>query len=254
MRDKEFLNSWKEVAQYVGRSPRTIQRWERDLGFPVHRPAGRLRSSVLALPTEIDDWIKGTPTLRPPAVRSLAPSSVPADAQTTPADAQPLLLCIADDRQSLRVRKAFLEAHGYRVLTANAGSSGIKVFEHNRVELVVLDDGMEDLDGEVVARMLKRRKPKVPVIMLSGSEELPTRLCQLVDRVVGKSQGPAVLLAAIQSFVPGPTRAAGGAAIRRGGNGERGQAAPPQGTEPHRSLPSGTPILEDLLGRPSRRR
>src|SRR5581483_4478263 len=210
MRDKEFLHSWKEVAQYVGRSPRTIQRWERDLGFPVHRP---------------------------PAVRSLTPSSVPADVQSIPADAQPLLLCIADDRQSLRVRKAFLEAHGYRVLTANAGSSGIKVFEHNRVELVVLDDdGMEDLDGEVVARMLKLRKPKVPVIMLSGSAELPTRLCQLVDRVVGKSQGPAVLLAAIQSFVPGPARAAGGAAIRRGGNGERRQVArAPQGTAPHRT-------------------
>jgi len=61
----QFLNSWKEVAQYVGRSRRTIQRWERDLGFPVHRPHGRIRSAVIAVPTEVDEWIRSTP-VRPP--------------------------------------------------------------------------------------------------------------------------------------------------------------------------------------------
>lgn len=60
----EYLNSWKEVAQYVGRSERTIQRWERDLGFPVHRPAGKLRSSVIAVKAEIDAWVIHTPRLR----------------------------------------------------------------------------------------------------------------------------------------------------------------------------------------------
>jgi predicted DNA-binding transcriptional regulator AlpA len=63
MQDK-FLNSWKEVAQYVGRSARTIQRWERYLGFPVHRPAGRRKSAVIAVPTEIDEWIKKAPVIR----------------------------------------------------------------------------------------------------------------------------------------------------------------------------------------------
>jgi predicted DNA-binding transcriptional regulator AlpA len=64
MYDKEFLNSWKEVAQYVGRSERTIQRWEREFGFPVHRPAGKLRSSVIAVAAEIDEWIRKSPALR----------------------------------------------------------------------------------------------------------------------------------------------------------------------------------------------
>lgn len=64
MADKDFLNSWKEVANYVGRSERTIQRWERNLGFPVHRPSGRLRSSVIALAAEIDEWIKRRPSAR----------------------------------------------------------------------------------------------------------------------------------------------------------------------------------------------
>jgi predicted DNA-binding transcriptional regulator AlpA len=58
---KPILNTWKEIAQYVGRSARTIQRWERDLGFPVHRPHGRSRSAILAIPAEIDAWVKNTP-------------------------------------------------------------------------------------------------------------------------------------------------------------------------------------------------
>ncbi len=55
------LNSWKEIAIYVGRGVRTVQRWERDLGLPVHRPRGKQRSAVLAIPEELDYWIQNTP-------------------------------------------------------------------------------------------------------------------------------------------------------------------------------------------------
>jgi DNA-binding response OmpR family regulator len=62
--DQELLNSWKEVAQYMRRGVRTVQRWEKDLGFPVHRPAGKLKSAVLAVTTEIDEWIRTAPNAR----------------------------------------------------------------------------------------------------------------------------------------------------------------------------------------------
>jgi predicted DNA-binding transcriptional regulator AlpA len=62
MHAKAVLNSWKEVAQYVGRSTRTLQRWERELGFPIHRPQGKQRSAIVAIPDEIDTWIQKTPT------------------------------------------------------------------------------------------------------------------------------------------------------------------------------------------------
>ena len=35
---KRFLNTWKEIATYMGRGVRTVQRWERELGLPVRRP------------------------------------------------------------------------------------------------------------------------------------------------------------------------------------------------------------------------
>ncbi len=56
-----ILNSWKEIAQYLNRGVRTVQRWEAELGMPVHRPRGTIHSAVFALPHEIDDWLKSRP-------------------------------------------------------------------------------------------------------------------------------------------------------------------------------------------------
>jgi hypothetical protein len=53
-----ILNSWKEIAEYVGRGVRTVQRWEHDLGLPVRRPRHHLRSPVVAITTEIDEWLR----------------------------------------------------------------------------------------------------------------------------------------------------------------------------------------------------
>lgn len=58
---RSILNSWKEIAVYLGRGVRTVQRWEADLGLPVHRPKGRDRSAVLAFPDEVDIWLRRTP-------------------------------------------------------------------------------------------------------------------------------------------------------------------------------------------------
>jgi hypothetical protein len=52
------LNYWKEIADYLGKSVRTVQRWERELGLPVRRPHGdSSKSAVLAIPEEIDAWV-----------------------------------------------------------------------------------------------------------------------------------------------------------------------------------------------------
>lgn len=57
------LQSWKQISEYVGRTERTLQRWEQKFGFPVHRPSGKPRSSVMALAGEIQEWARGKPSL-----------------------------------------------------------------------------------------------------------------------------------------------------------------------------------------------
>jgi excisionase family DNA binding protein len=54
----DVLNSWKEIATYLNAGVRTVQRWERMNGLPVHRAGDGVRAHVLALKPEIDAWIR----------------------------------------------------------------------------------------------------------------------------------------------------------------------------------------------------
>lgn len=60
------LRGWKEIATHVGRDVRTVQRWERQRGFPVRRLPGAERGNVFALAAELDHW------LHPPEVSASA--------------------------------------------------------------------------------------------------------------------------------------------------------------------------------------
>jgi hypothetical protein len=51
------LDSWKEIAEYVGRDVRTAIRWEDERGLPVHRVPGGKRGSVFAFTDEVDHWL-----------------------------------------------------------------------------------------------------------------------------------------------------------------------------------------------------
>lgn len=53
------LDSWKEIAEYLGRNTKTVARWEKHRGLPVHRvPGGRART-VFAFSDELDHWMEG---------------------------------------------------------------------------------------------------------------------------------------------------------------------------------------------------
>ena len=51
------LSGWKEIAAYLWRSVRTVQRWEKDFGLPVRRFGLSKPESVFALPREVDAWL-----------------------------------------------------------------------------------------------------------------------------------------------------------------------------------------------------
>jgi hypothetical protein len=53
---KDLLTSWKEIANYLGRTPRTVQRWEKEFHLPVHRPAHKQSRLVVADTDELDTW------------------------------------------------------------------------------------------------------------------------------------------------------------------------------------------------------
>jgi TolB-like protein/Flp pilus assembly protein TadD len=52
------LESWGEIAAYLRREIRTVQRWEKTLGLPIHRLQVGKQSSVYAYPSELDKWYR----------------------------------------------------------------------------------------------------------------------------------------------------------------------------------------------------
>lgn len=57
MTEGRIFESWKEIAEYLHRTPKTCQRWEHELGLPVHRLDGSPRASVFAYKEELDRWL-----------------------------------------------------------------------------------------------------------------------------------------------------------------------------------------------------
>jgi TolB-like protein len=53
---EDRLDSWKEIAAYLKRGVRTVRRWEREEGLPVHRHVHRVLGSVYAYKSEIESW------------------------------------------------------------------------------------------------------------------------------------------------------------------------------------------------------
>jgi tetratricopeptide (TPR) repeat protein len=53
---RQQLDSWKEIAAYLDRDVRTVIRWEKKEGLPIHRHVHQKQASVYAYRSEIDTW------------------------------------------------------------------------------------------------------------------------------------------------------------------------------------------------------
>lgn len=53
----ERLDSWKDIAAYLGRNVRTVIRWEKEKALPVRRVPGGQRQAVFAYKYELDAWL-----------------------------------------------------------------------------------------------------------------------------------------------------------------------------------------------------
>lgn len=74
MTERQRLVGWKAIAAYLGKDVRTLLRWEKERGLPVHRPPGGRGQSVYALPEELDRWI-AQPAPEPPQTEIPGPPS-----------------------------------------------------------------------------------------------------------------------------------------------------------------------------------
>ena len=77
------------------------------------------------------------------------------------------ILVVDDEEKILEAVSSFLEAKGWRVITATTGLEALDKFDKNTIEFVVLDLMLPDLSGEEVCKRLRTRS-RVPIIMLTA--------------------------------------------------------------------------------------
>jgi DNA-binding response OmpR family regulator len=115
--------------------------------------------------------------------------------------ARKVLLCIDDDYNGLLIRRLFLESQGYEVLIAANVGEGFKMFEQEQVDAVVLDYYMPQMNGDLLAELMKQRRPEVPIVMLSAFVTLPEDASWHSDAYIVKGDAPRKLLNTIATLL-----------------------------------------------------
>jgi len=112
------------------------------------------------------------------------------------------ILCVEDDDLQLQLRKALFQSAGFDVLLAASGQEAVSLMESNQIDAVVLDYWMAGMDGLSVAREMKQREPRLPILLLSGVSSLPEETSQLVDACFQKSRlGPQELIDEVSALI-----------------------------------------------------
>ena len=111
-----------------------------------------------------------------------------------------VILCVDDESTGLTVRRLLLSTQGYTVLTASSGACALKQFSLNNVDLVVTEYLLPDLTGVELVSEMKRLKPQVPVILLTGLVEPPSGF-EEADLLLTKAMTPPEFLAEIAKLL-----------------------------------------------------
>jgi response regulator RpfG family c-di-GMP phosphodiesterase len=93
-------------------------------------------------------------------------------------NAKPIILCVDDEPVNLALLQAVLVPQGYDVVTANNGAEALWIIEDQRVDLILLDIMMPDVDGYTICQKI-RDKDKfryIPIIMITGLSSKESRI------------------------------------------------------------------------------
>lgn len=83
------------------------------------------------------------------------------------------VLCVEDEELQLKLRKLLFEAAGYLVHPARSAALAMEAFRAHHVDAVIMDYWLSGQNGTLVAEEMKRLRPKIPIVMLSGFAPLP---------------------------------------------------------------------------------
>jgi two-component system, OmpR family, KDP operon response regulator KdpE len=124
------------------------------------------------------------------------------------------ILVVDDEPAIVRIVRANLERHDFRVDTAETGSEALAIHERRPPDLILLDLGLPDLDGLQVIREIRARA-STPIVVLSvrGAERDKVAALDLgADDYLTKPFGVEELLARVRAALRHAVRPTSGAA------------------------------------------
>jgi CheY-like chemotaxis protein len=111
-----------------------------------------------------------------------------------------LILCVDDEELPLTLRKLVLEKHGFQVVTARSADTAMLMLAAHSVALVLTDQLMPGGNGTDLAKRVKQAKPDVPVVLISGVNEMP-KDASAADLFISKIEGPTAMCEKISSIL-----------------------------------------------------
>lgn len=117
---------------------------------------------------------------------------------------RPTIIVVEDKRELREVLRRTLTENGYLVLTADDGETGLETALAQHPDLVILDVGLPGRDGLDVARELRARGFRAPVLMLTAHTAVPDRLAGFdagADDYLGKPFNYDELLARVRALL-----------------------------------------------------
>jgi DNA-binding NtrC family response regulator len=110
------------------------------------------------------------------------------------------ILCVDDESLPLLLRKLVLEKQGYHVITASSATDAMQALKDHSVDLVLTDQLMPGGTGTELAQSIKREWPRIPVILMSGVNEIPPDI-SYADVFISKTEGPVAMCEKISAVL-----------------------------------------------------
>jgi DNA-binding response OmpR family regulator len=100
----------------------------------------------------------------------------------------PSLLVIDDDEPLAFGLAKLLERQGFKVRVANHGRRGFQILRQNPVDLVITDIYMAEMEGLETIMQLRRERPRLPVIAMSGGSRRVGVDCLAMAKGLGAAE------------------------------------------------------------------
>ena len=115
------------------------------------------------------------------------------------------ILCVDDEVLPLTLRSLVLQKQGYQVKTANSAADAMRLIAEFRFDLVLTDQLMPGGTGTDLARQIKLQMPTMPVVIISGVNEIPADAAY-ADLFISKVEGPIVMCEKIRAVLDSSSR------------------------------------------------